>query len=147
AKESLPFTQQDLEQSVHQRFGNIVRQHPDQVAVKMREDVVTYAQLNALANGLANTILARRGDQAEAVGILLSRGPRVIAASLGVLKTGKFFVPLDASFPKTRIATILDETQAGLLITDNQHVSLIPQAAQKRIMLDFESIDSAVSTE
>ena len=87
--------------------------YPDRIAVKTGNEVVTYSELNAMANRVAHAIVARRGTEAEAVAILLDKGARLMAAMLAVLKAGKFFVLLDRSSPKARLADILEDSQAA----------------------------------
>ena len=93
--ESVPFTNETFDGSIPDRFEEIVRRFPEQVAIKLQQTSVSYAQLNATANRLARTILAQRGTEPEAVGILVGRGSAPATAMLAVLKAGKYFVPLD----------------------------------------------------
>ena len=95
-----------------------MRLYPDRIAVKKGDEAVTYSQLNAMANRMAHAIVDRRGAEPEAVAILLGKGPRLMAAMLAVLKAGKFFVLLDLSFPKARLAAVLEDSQAALIICD-----------------------------
>jgi non-ribosomal peptide synthetase component F len=55
------FKEKEIEQSIPERFEKMVRQFPNRIAVKARDQSVTYAELNAMANRLARTIVARRG--------------------------------------------------------------------------------------
>jgi non-ribosomal peptide synthetase component F len=123
------FTKEEIEQSIPVRFEKIVRLYPDRVAVKVRNQVVTYSQLNAMANRVGHSIVAQRGTEPEPVGLLFEKGVPLMAAMLGVLKTGKFFVLLDRSFPKARIATVLKDSQATFVVTDQQDVSFTEQVA------------------
>ena len=100
------FTREEMEQSIPERFGKIVQTYPDRIAIKTEDQVLTYAELNAMANRTAHAIIAQRGYKSEPVGILLETGAALMAAMLGVLKAGKFFVLLDSSFPKSRIEAL-----------------------------------------
>jgi non-ribosomal peptide synthetase component F len=110
------FTKADVEQSIPERFENIARQSPERVAVNESNRVVTYAELNKAANGLARAILARRSAGNEPVGIFLEFGAPLIIAILGILKAGKIFVIIDPSFPEERINYLLDDSQAILVV-------------------------------
>ena len=123
-RDFIPFTTESLEQSIHARFEEIVRRLPDHIAVKFEETTVSYAELNATANRLARTILTHAGTEAEAVAILLGRGISPVVAMLAVLKAGKYFVPLDPSFPKNRSRTTIEHSTATPLITDQQNIGL-----------------------
>src|SRR5262245_441170 len=146
--EHLAFTKEDIEHSVPERFEKVVRSYPDAIAVKTGNTVITYAQLNAAANRLARTIRSRNGNATQAVALLFENGFTLAASMLGVLKAGKFFVALDPSFPNAKIASILEDSQAELLITDQANVSLALEALRgdSRRVMEFESIDPLVSS-
>ncbi|MGH7848182.1 MAG: AMP-binding protein, partial [Candidatus Binatia bacterium] len=112
SKSSVPFTAQDVPQSIPDRFEKIVRRFPQRIAVKTANQTVTYADLNATANRLAHLICAQRGGLPEPVALLLEKDVPLMAAMLAVLKTGKFFVLLDPSLPKARITDTLEDSQA-----------------------------------
>ena len=142
------FRKEEIEQSIPDRFEKIVRLFPEQIAVKTDSHVVTYAELNSMANRVAHAIVAQNGSEVEPVALLFEKGIAQITAMLGVLKAGKFFVLLDPSFPKARIATILKGSQARLMITGLQNISLAREVADSRCQLmEFESIDRSISTE
>ena len=63
------------------------------------------------------------------IAILLEQGPQIIAAMLGVLKAGHFYVPLDPAYPLPRLTYMLEDSQAVLLITNNQHLHLAHELA------------------
>ena len=141
---SIPFTDDVLERSVPDRFEHIVTALPNQPALKWDETVVTYAQLNAAANRLARAVLTQTSAQSEAVAILVTRGTHYPAAAmLAVLKCGKYFVPLDPSFPKSRIAEIVADVRADVLVTDRQNVALGREVLEGRgEVIDVESVDA-----
>ena len=137
-----------VETSLVGRFENVVRQQPDRIAVKMGEVAVTYAELNAMSNRVARAILAARSSDPEPIALLFATGVAQIAALWGVLKAGKFFVLLDASFPKDRLALVLEDCQAKVLMADEQNISVARQAADKDChVLEFESIGDRNSDE
>lgn len=139
------FKKEEIELSFPERFEKIVRMYSDRIAIKTADQVVTYADLNAIANRVARAILAERGSAQEPIGLLLDNGTALFAAMLGVLKAGKFFVAMDPSLPKARIATLLEDSQATLLVTDRHHVALATQVAGTRCrLLDLESIDQGI---
>lgn len=141
---SVSFSSADLEQAVPERFEKIVRMYPDRLAVKTGNEAVTYSQLNAMANRLAHAIVARRGSEAEAIAILVEKGPHLMAAMLAVLKAGKFFVLLDSSFPKARNLALLEDSQAGLVIVDRGNATLSRDMTTKPArLLELGSMESS----
>src|SRR5438046_1555460 len=141
SNEFVSFRPEKLEQNLIERFEKIVHRYPHHVAVKMGEMATTYAELNAMSNRVARAIVAARSSAPEPVGLFFATGVAQIAAVLGALKAGKFFVLLDPSFPKDRNAVILEDSQAQFLLVDEQNISFARQAADNgcRVM-EFESI-------
>ena len=142
------FKKEEVEQSIPQRFERIVRQFPERIAVKTGEHVVTYAELNAMANRVGQAILQKQGRDPEPIALLFDKGAALMAAMLGVLKVGKFFVLLDPSFPKTRITTILEDSQARLIVTNQHNVSLATDVTSGRCWIcEFESINKNIPSD
>jgi amino acid adenylation domain-containing protein len=108
-----------IEQSICSRFEQQVRQHGACLAVRTKTHQLTYADLNGQANLIATEILAARGAGPEPVALLFDQGAALIAAILAVLKTGKAYVALDPTYPSTRLAAMLDDAGATLLVADD----------------------------
>lgn len=83
--------------------------YPYRLAVKTRSHQLTYAALNKVANRVARALLAQRGEGEESIALLLEHDALMIAAILGVLKSGKVYVTLYPSFPYARKSYILDD--------------------------------------
>jgi amino acid adenylation domain-containing protein len=143
-----PIAIQQVEQSVPQRFEEQVSRYPDRLAVRTREHAWTYAELNREANRLARAILAQRGGGEEPIAILIDQGAPAIAAILGVLKAGKFFVPLDPTFPHARLTTMLEDSQSSLLVTNSAQAVLAEELARGRCqILNIDTLDAKLSLE
>jgi len=107
----------DLERSVTDRFERVVRQYPHRLAVKSREQQLTYAELNQAANQLAHAIVAAQGTSNEAVAVVMDQGVDMVVAIVGLLKAGKLYVPLDPSDPSERLRSILADCQTKCIVT------------------------------
>jgi len=116
----IEFKKEEIEQSILERFERIVRMYPDRIAVKAKNQTLTYQELNRSANRIANAILAERGNSAEPLGLLFKGRVAMIAAILGTLKAGKFYVPLDSSYPKKKNAFVMKDSGAAVIVTDAQ---------------------------
>jgi len=138
------FLPEEVEQSIPDCFKKIVKQFPDQIAVKAKDRAVTYSELNVIANRVAHAILSQRSTAEQPVGILLENGVEQAAAMLGALKAGKFFVLLDAAFPQSRIAAILTDSDASLVISDRQCCATIKsESSGDRQLVLVESINAS----
>ena len=103
----IEFDRREIEQSISDRFEKQVERSPDSLAIKTRNHRFTYRELNEVANRVAHTLLAKRGRTEEPVVLLLEQGAPLIAAILGVLKSGKAYVPIDPAYPETRNSLVL----------------------------------------
>jgi amino acid adenylation domain-containing protein/non-ribosomal peptide synthase protein (TIGR01720 family) len=102
---------------IHQLFEAQALRTPDAVALVFENQTMTYAELNARANQLARH-LRRLGVGPELlVGICLERSLELVVGILGVLKAGGAYVPLDPTYPRERLAFMLADTQAHVLLT------------------------------
>jgi amino acid adenylation domain-containing protein len=139
---------QEDEQIVHERFEIMVSRYSKRLAVKMGQRALKYAELNRAANRIARAILDRRGLGSEPIALLFEQGVDVIAAIFGVLKAGKFFAAIDPSFPSERVAYIINDTQAGLIVTNSRNVELAQtQTNHDRALLNIDEIDDSFSSD
>ena len=122
--------QTEIGQSIVDRFEQQVAQYPQKIAVKSKDHTFTYEAINQTANRLARMILEAQGESDAPVPILLKHNSPVIMALLAVLKTGRSYVALDPTFPKARLEFMLNDLQAKVLITDDQHLALATEIAQ-----------------
>lgn len=140
------FPEEEIEQSIPERFEKIVRVHPERLAVKTKGCSLTYAALNQAANQIAQAILIQRGIGEESIGCLLSKGATLPAAMLGVLKAGKIYVFLNPSFPEARIKFMLRDSQSTVLLTDNDHLSMAKGFIEDgRRLINVDDLDSSLS--
>lgn len=130
--EFVEFSIEEIEQSISDRFEQQVDRCADRIAVKTGSVELTYAELDEWANRIASSILARRGESQEPVGLLIEQGARSIAAILGVLKAGKIYVPLDPSYPLARLAHMLEWAGARLVVTDSANAGVAGSLAGDR---------------
>jgi len=118
------FAKEQIEQSIPERFAVQVARHPERPAVSLGNVTLTYRELNWRANGFANAILARLGAGSEAVALLLPQGPDLVAAILGVLKAGKFYLSLDAGYPVSRLKEMVGDARVRLVVASFDHRGL-----------------------
>ena len=91
---------------------------PDAVAVVGQDASVTYARLNAEANRLAR-LLAGQGAGAESlVAVMMGRSAKLVTALLAILKAGAAYLPVDPDYPADRVAFMLADAGAGVLLAD-----------------------------
>src|SRR5262245_51013794 len=137
----LEFPEEDVKTSIPARFEKIVEAHPDHLAIKTPEDELTYYELNNAANRVAHNLMNFETAESTPVALLFETGVQIIVAMLGVLKAGHFFVLLDPSLPKKKIAAVLAKSQARLVFTDQRNLQMARDVAVGGLtIVDYESI-------
>ena len=144
----VPFSTDDIAQSVPVRFEQQVVRYAECLAIKSKTRQHTYDALNRLANQIAYAILARLGSGEEPVALLCEHDVPVIAALLGVLKAGKCYLPLDPLSPLARTAFMLADSGARLIVTDTRNVSRAYELASQQLdVLDIDALDQRLCTD
>jgi len=111
---------------------------PDAVAIIGGDKKLTYGEMNARANHLAN-LLRSRGIKAEVpVALFLERSPELATGALAVLKAGGAYVPLDPSYPPARIAMLLEDSAAPVVLTHSSVANKLPSGTWQTIVVDAE---------
>ncbi|MEU5731012.1 amino acid adenylation domain-containing protein [Streptomyces antimycoticus] len=105
------------ELAVHRRFEEQAARTPHAAAVVVDGCPVPYGQLEARANQIAHHLRAAGAGAESVVGVLLDRGPDLIATLLGVWKAEAAYAPLDPSYPADRIASMLGTAGATTVVT------------------------------
>ncbi len=114
-------TQHDISsQCVHEVIGSQVERTPDAVAVQVDDKWLTYRQLNDRAAVIASSLVAAGARPGAVVAVLLERTPDLVAAVLGVLKSGAALLPLDPRQPAARNTFCVNDADARIVLTDRQ---------------------------
>ncbi|OON65264.1 hypothetical protein B0919_24465, partial [Hymenobacter sp. CRA2] len=114
-----PTTPYDTARTVLELFEAQAEATPEAAAVVYEQQILTYAALQARATQLAQHLRhAYQVQPGDMVGLLLERSTEVVVAMLAILKAGAAYVPIDPEYPAERIAFILQDCQARLLLTD-----------------------------
>jgi amino acid adenylation domain-containing protein len=124
---------------VHQLFEQQAARQPDAVAAVFGNSRITYAQLDARANQLANHLRANGAHDGDRVAIYLDRSLELPLAMLAVLKAGCVYVPLDPIYPDDRVQFILDQAGVRLLITQSNLAAALPSYSGARVLLDADA--------
>ena len=121
----VPFQLEDTEQSIPARFEQMVRLAPNRLAVKTRTHTWTYGELSRRSQLIAQKLLQVCRGGPTRVALLLDHDAPMIAALLGVLRAGKVYVPLDPTHPQDRLAGIIADAQAEVIVTDAKNAARV----------------------
>jgi amino acid adenylation domain-containing protein/non-ribosomal peptide synthase protein (TIGR01720 family) len=135
--------QQDL--CLHEMFEAQVERTPKRIAAVHLDQELTYRELNARANKLAHYLQELGVGPETRVGILMERSLEMLVGMLAVLKAGGAYVPLDPEYPQERLAFMLADSGARVLLTQQRLARPLPAHEARVIYLDSErqAIDAA----
>jgi amino acid adenylation domain-containing protein len=121
------------DQCFHQMFEAQAARAPDALAVVCADQQLTYGQLNERSNQVAHSLRQMGVGPEVPVILYLKRSVDLLVGLLGIHKAGGAYVPLDPSYPKERIAHILEDSQAKVVVTQAALLPTLP-ADQAQIM-------------
>jgi amino acid adenylation domain-containing protein len=137
------FLQEDVETSIPERFEKIARIYHDQLAVKLNDRWVTYAELNKSANRVARTLLDKLGQENRPVVIFSDHNLTAVICAFAIWKAGKIVIAIEPSFPAERVLATLNEAQAEAILTTEKCFELASALANG--MIPVLSCDSLIA--
>lgn len=106
----------DRNKTVVEVFEEVVSKYPKQIAVKCKDEALTYLQLNKKANEIGEYLRKVGIGNESIVGLISARTPNLIAGIMGILKAGGAYLPIDSQFPIERIKYMLKDSNAQVLL-------------------------------
>jgi amino acid adenylation domain-containing protein len=128
----------DDQKCLHELFEAQTGRTPDHIAVIFEQQQLTYRELNERANGLAHYLRTLGAGPDVPVAICVDRSPEMIVGVLGILKAGAACVPLDPFYPQERLAFMLDDVAAPILLTQSHLSEVLPPHAAHVVKLDTD---------
>ena len=116
------------ERCVHELFEQQAEQTPDAVAVVYEGEQLTYEALNRRTNQLAHHLRGMGVGAEVKVGVCLERSLGMVVGLLGVMKAGGAYLPLDASYPPERLAYMIEDARAAVVLTQRRLVDRLAYA-------------------
>jgi amino acid adenylation domain-containing protein len=135
----------NLKNSIPELFADQVEKTPDHLAVVFGETQLTYAELDKRANQLAHHLQSLGVKPEVAVGICIERSLDLVVGLLAILKAGGAYVPLDSSYPSDRLAYMLQDSQASVLLTTSQILEILPDHTAQVVCLDVVNCNNLPS--
>jgi amino acid adenylation domain-containing protein/non-ribosomal peptide synthase protein (TIGR01720 family) len=133
------------DEAIHELFEAQVDATPERMALVAGLDRITFSDLDRRANRLAHHLRARGVGPESVVGLAVSRSAGMIVGLLGILKAGGAYVPIDPAYPPARIAQIVEEAGARVIVTLDQFAAAMPVANVAFVRLDADA--DAISAE
>ena len=131
--------------TVPELFEQQAARTPQALAVVGEDAQLSYAELNTLANRLAQRLIAHGAGPESIVAIALPRSAELVVALLAVLKAGAAYLPLDTDYPADRLAFMLEDAQPVLLMTRSDIA--LPATTVPRWQLDDKELQACLRGE
>ena len=129
---------------VHQQFEAQVARTPDATAVVFQNSTLTYAALDTRANQIAQALITKGVQPGDFVAVCVSRSTDLVAGLLGVMKAGAAYVPMDPSYPRDRLAIMLEDSGAKVLLTSASLAPSLDLGGADLVTLDSIAGDADV---
>ena len=117
----------DDTQTIVSLFRRQAKATPDKTAVVFKDKRFTYAEVDEISDRIASHIASKGLGLEDVVAILIARSEWMAIASLGVLKAGCAYQPLDPTYPKERLSFMMQDTASKLLIADEELCSILDE--------------------
>ena len=125
---------------LHEVFRSEVRRAPEAIALLFGSESMTYAELDTRSDELATYLVSLGIQQEDFVVVYLDRSFEMIVAIFAILKAGGAYVPVDVNYPADRLAFMLEDAQAKVILTQSSLLKNIPETKAKVICLDTREI-------
>ena len=137
ALEAFNQTDMDLstEATIQSLFEASVDKYPYNACIKGSGETMLYKDVEYLSNQMAHLLMKMGVGQDVAVGVMMERCPEMYVAMLAVLKSGGCYIPIDAVVPAERVAFMLQDTRAKVLITHRDLAADIPNDVLPQVSL------------
>ncbi|MBP5231721.1 MAG: amino acid adenylation domain-containing protein, partial [Clostridia bacterium] len=116
----------DGEHTVVDLFREQVKAHPDNTLVVFKDRAYTYAEADAFTDRIAARLRSEGIGREDVVSVLIDKSEYVVLASLGVIKSGAAYQPLDPTYPTERLSFMVGDAGAKALILDRKYDGVIP---------------------
>ncbi|QKX03653.1 amino acid adenylation domain-containing protein [Aquimarina sp. TRL1] len=135
-----------LDKTVTQIFKEQVNKNPDAIAVVYHDKKISYKELDVQSDQVAAQLQAEGVVKDTLVGICLERTSEMVIGILGILKAGAAYVPMKPDYPNSRLAYILEEITAKVVITDRSSKEIITAARNVTPLVLDEFLASTEAT-
>ncbi len=133
---------------LHQLFEKHAAISPDSLAISFDGFHLSYGKVNARANRLAHHLRSLGVGPEDRVAVLLDRTPDLVIAILGILKAGAAYLPLDPAYPQERLAYMLVDAGARIVVTEQALADRwLLESQATLVCLDDQVLESAASTD
>ena len=121
---------------VHRRFQEQAARTPDAAAIVSAGSVLTYADLDRASRRLASRLHGMGIGPESIVGLCAERSPEMVVGMLAIAEAGGAYLPLDPAYPADRLAYMMEDSRARVLLTQERLLSRLPMHRAEVVLLD-----------
>jgi amino acid adenylation domain-containing protein len=121
---------------LHELFARQLARTPDATALSWEGRRWTYAELGRAANRLAHFLIDAGAGPESVVGICAERSPELMVGLLSILTSGAAYLPLDPAYPRERLAFMLGDAGATILLTQEKLAGLLADGGARVVLLE-----------
>jgi amino acid adenylation domain-containing protein len=110
----------------------------EQIAIVTNEGDISYKQLNERSNKIAHHLRRLGARPNSPIGIFMERSALMTTGILGILKSGGAYLPMDSSYPQTRLQHMIEDADVKVILTTKEKLSQLPKTQAKAICLDTD---------
>ncbi len=130
---------------IHQMFEAQAALRPEAPSVGFEGTWLSFGEVNRRANQLAHHLRRLGAAPGVPIGLCLDRSAELVIGLLGVLKSGSHYVPLDPEYPADRLAFMVSDAEAPIIVTSGRAADLLPPTGARVVRLDRDA--SAIGNE
>ncbi|MBE6051450.1 MAG: amino acid adenylation domain-containing protein [Clostridium sp.] len=139
-------TEYPSNKTVIELFEEQVEKNPDKIAVKSKDNELTYKELNEKSNALARRLRELGVKPNEFVGIVAERNINTVIGWVAILKAGAAYMPISVDFPKERIEYLINDSNCKIIITGEEELKTqdLEVSIEKVSLLDNKNFTESV---
>lgn len=129
---------------VYDNLEKNAKKNPSKPALYFEGNMITYGEFNEKVNSLSNAIINNKVGKNNIIGIMFERSFDMLIAIYAVVKSGNTYMPIDPHFPVDRIAFMLEDSKAPIILTDNKYKEVLnPKSLEDNncIIICLDSFD------
>lgn len=123
-------------QGIHELIENQAKNNPEAIALSFKDEELSNADLNNRAQQVALKLITHTTERNQIVGLCLPRSIELIVGVLGILKAGCAYLPLDPEYPLERSEFMLADTEAEIMVTNNELSTKFKETKINKIRVD-----------
>ena len=131
-----PTVNHEVHSCLHELFEAQADRRPEAIALVCDGQCLTYGQLNSQANRLAHRLRTMGVAPQVLVGLCVERSNEMVVSLLAINKAGGAYLPIDLAYPPDRLAFILSDAQAPILLTQSSLKGTLPPTAARVVCVD-----------